>query len=356
MPRPPGRGRRVRSRGVAPGEYAEWVAGYREGRFVESARRASEVRPEDAIPAQRAFLDGCPPPETPVGFRQRLASALLHAEAAARFGGAPAPGRLTSRPIRSLEEGWPPGIAPEFREEAERSWGRSASGDLRRLVNRELHLAAGRMLLSRLDLGGAQAVFAAGGPRSDPALAWQQAALDLLGARYLRQDHLWKEGGSALVRAVRRRGWSREEAAASDRATAWAMGTPADLHLRTALAELGQGDPAAAERSVARVAEPVPRRLLAPLRLLAAESAMRRRPGEAEIPPLREAVGAFPSSPAAVAALVAAMQDRGLADAAAELAGDFLSRRSYETPWLDFLTTWAEAEEPGLSWLRRLAV
>lgn len=355
MRRPAGRVRGGRSRGAAAGEYAEWVAGYREGRFVESARRAFEVRPEDAVSAQRAFLDGCPPPGTPVGFRQRLAAALLHAEGAARFRGAAALGRLTSRPIRSLEEGWPPGLPSEFREEAGRAWGRSASDDLRRLVNRELHLAVGRMLLSRLDLGGARSAFDAGGPRSDPALAWQRAALDLLGARYLRQEDLWKEAGSALVQAVRRRGWSREEAAASDRATARAMGTPADLHLRTALAELGQGDYDAAERSLARVVEPVPRRLLAPLRLLAAESAMRRRPGEAEIPPLREAVSAFPSSPAAVAALVAAMQDRGLGEAAAELAGDFLSQRDYETPWLDFLTTWAEAEEPGLSFLRRLA-
>lgn len=355
MPRPARRVRGIRPRRVEGGEYGEWVAGYREGRFVESARRASEVRPEDAVPAQRAFLEGCPPPETPAGFRQRLASALLHAEAAARFRGAAALGRLTSRPLGSLEEGWPPGIAPALREEAERAWGRSAADDLRRLVNRELHLAAGRMLLSRLDLGGARAVFAAGGPRADPAFAWQQAALDLLGARYLRQEHLWKEAGSALVQAVRRRGWSREEAAASDRPTAWAMGTPADLLLRTALARLGQGDYDAAERSLARVAEPVPRRLLAPFRLLTAESAMRRRPGEAEIPPLREAVGAFPSSPAAIAALVAAMQDRGLGEAAAELADDFLSRRSYEMPWLEFLTTWAESEEPGLDWLRRMA-
>ena len=61
-----------------------------------------------------------------------------------------------------------------------------------------------------------------------------------------------------------------------------------------------------------------------------------------------------PTSPAAVAALVAAQQAAGRWDEAAALASDFLSMRVEERPWLDFITTWAEFGE-GLPWLHEVA-
>ena len=340
-------------------EYAGWIAGYRAGRFVESARRASEVAPQDLQRVQRAFLESCPPPETLPGFRQRLSAALLHAEAAGQLGEtAGFQWRLVSEPLSTLKKEWPPGLVPDLVAEAERAWGWRAAADARRLLHREIHLTAARMRLARLDLPGAHLVLEAGNPRRDPALSWQAAILGLLRARYLGQDELLEDSGEALRQAVRRRGWTREEAAASDRAAARAMGTPDDLRLRLALVELGKGNHRAARQSLSRVRDPVPRRLLAPLRLLEAEAALRAGPAEApiraSIEGLKEAARAFPSSPATVAALVAAMQETGMADAAAELADDFLSRRSRVTPWLDFLTTWARSDEPGLSWLRRL--
>lgn len=336
-------------------EYAGWIEGYRAGRFVESARRASEIAPQDLQRVQRAFLESCPPPETLSGFRQRLSAALLHAEAAGQLGEtAGFQWRLVSEPLSTLKKEWPPGLAPDLVAEAERAWGRRAAADARGLLHREIHLTAARMRLARLDLPGAHLVLEAGNPRRDPALSWQAAILGLLRARYLGQDELLEDSGEALRQAVRRRGWTREEAAASDRAAARAMGTPDDLRLRLALVELGKGNHRAARQSLSRVSGAVPRRLLAPLRLLEAEAALREGPTEAPIAGLKEAARAFPSSPATIAALVAAMQEAGMADAAAELADDFLSRRSRVTPWLDFLTTWARTDEPGLAWLRRL--
>lgn len=344
-------------------EYAGWIEGYRAGRFVESARRASEILPKDLQRVQRSFLEASPPPETLPGFRQRLAAGLLHAEAAGQLGEtAGFQWRLVSEPLSTLKKEWPPGLAPDLVEEAEGAWGRRAAADARRLLHREIHLTAARMRLARLDLPGAHLVLEAGNPRRDPALSWQAAVLGLLRARYLGQDELLEGSGEALRQAVRRRGWTREEAAASNRAAAWAMGTPDDLRLRLALVELGKGNHRAARQSLSRVRDPVPRRLLAPLRLLQAEAALREAPGEARagapvqasIEGLKEAARAFPSSPATIAALVAAMQETGMTDAAAEMADDFLSRRRRVTPWLDFLTTWARSDEPGLAWLRRL--
>lgn len=348
--------RRLRTPAPAEAEYGAWVEGYRAGRFLESARRASELPLPDLQRAQRSFLEAGPPPETLAGFRRRLTAALLHADAAAHLGEmAGFPWRLVSGPLSSLRREWPPGLAPARLEEAERAWGRRALADARRLLHREIHLTAARIRLARLDLGGAHLILEAGGPRRDPALAWQAAVLGLARARYLAQDELFEEAGVALRTAVRRRGWTWEEAAGSDRATAWAMGSPDDLRLRLALVELGKGNPRAARQSLARVREPVPDRLLAPLRLLEAEAETEPAPGEPPLAGLREAARRFPSSPATVAALVSAMQEAGMADAAAELANDFLSRRRRVTPWLDFLTTWARTDEPGQTWLRRLA-
>lgn len=347
--------RRLAAPALTEAEYGTWVESYRAGRFLESARRASEVPLPDLQRAQRSFLEAGPPPETLAGFRQRLTAALLHADAAAHLGEmAGFQWRLVSRPLSSLEKQWPPGLAPARLEEAEGAWGRRALGDARRLLHREIHLTAARVRLARLDLGGAHLILEAGGPRRDPALAWQAAVLGLARARYLGQDELFEDAGVALRTAVRRRGWTREEAAGSDRATAWAMGTPDDLRLRLALVELGKGNPRAARQSLSRVREPVPDRLLAPLRLLETEAETEPDPGEPPFAGLREATRRFPSSPATVAALVSAMQEAGMTDAAAELANDFLSRRNWVTPWLDFLTTWARTDEPGQVWLRRL--
>lgn len=348
--------RRLRAPAPAAAEYGAWIEGYRAGRFIESARRASELPLPDLQRAQRSFLDAGPPPETLPGFHLRVAAALLHAEAAAHLGEmAGFQWRLVSTPLSSLAKPWPPGIEPGRLEEAERAWGRRALADARRLLQREIHLTAARTRLARLDLGGAHLILEAGGPRRDPALAWQSAVLGLARARYLGQDELFDETGVALRAAVRQRGWTQEEAAGSDRPTAWAMGTPDDLRLRLALVELGKGNPRAARQSLARVREPVPNRLLAPLRLLEAEAATEPDPGDPPFAGLREAARRFPSSPATVAALVSAMQEAGMAAAAAELANDFLSRRRRVTPWLDFLTTWARTDEPGQAWLRRLA-
>ena len=69
---------------------------------------------------------------------------------------------------------------------------------------------------------------------------------------------------------------------------------------------------------------------------------------------LQVAARTEPTSPAAVAALVAALQAAGRWDEAAELASDLLSVRETRRPWLAFLTSWAEFGE-GLPWLRQVA-
>ena len=140
----------------------------------------------------------------------------------------------------------------------------------------------------------------------------------------------------------------------SPRAVVQAMADPDDLHLRLAMVALGRGYRRAAARDLREVRDEVAPRLRLPRRLLKAELDLAEGRVRPAIDALEAATRIEPTSPAAVAALVAALQAAGRWEEAMELSSDFLSVREKARPWLAFLTTWAEFGE-GLPWLRQVA-
>ena len=184
-----------------------------------------------------------------------------------------------------------------------------------------------------------------------PAAEWQLATTSAFQARYLRDDHLWPDARGGLHDAVARWAGRLPDKGASPRAIVQAMADPDDLHLRFALVALGRGYRRAAARDLQEVRGEVAPRLRLPRLLLEAELDLAEGRVRPAIEGLQAAARTEPTSPAAVAALVAALQAAGRWD---EAASDFLSVREKARPWLAFLTAWAEFGE-GLPWLRQVA-
>ena len=213
---------------------------------------------------------------------------------------------------------------------------------------------AARSRLARLDIRSARRVLNYAVQFRDPAAEWQLATTSAFQARYLRDDHLWPDARGGLRDGVGRWSGHFPEPGVSPRAIVRAMADPDDLHLRLAMVALGRGYRRAAARDLREVRDEVAPRLRLPRRLLEAELDLAEGRVRPAIEGLEAATRTEPGSPAAVAALVAALQAAGRWDEAAELASDLLSVRETRRPWLAFLTTWAEFGE-GLPWLRQVA-
>ena len=242
----------------------------------------------------------------------------------------------------------------EQRTSAQDVWGVRPSEDLRALLRREVFLMAARSRLAHLDIRSARHVLSYAVQYRDPAAEWQLATTSAFQARYLRDDHLWPDARGGLRDGVARWAGRLPEPGLSPRAVVQAMADPDDLHLRLAMVALGRKYRRAAVRDLQEVRTEVAPRLRLPRLLLEAELDL----GEGRVRPaidgLEVAIRIEPTSPAAVAALVAALRAAGRWDEATELASDFLSVREKTRPWLAFLTTWAEFGE-GLPWLRQVA-
>ena len=340
---------------VGRSRYAGWIARYRRGRLeeVDAAVRTSGTRP--LLSAQRDYLESLGEPDTVRGLQARLSTALFHAELAARFGERSERRlHLVGEPLRAIPARWPRGIPADLRASAREAWGVRPSEDLRALLRREVLLMAARSRLARLDIRSARRVLSYAVQFRDPAAEWQLATTSAFQARYLRDDHLWPDARGGLRDGVRRWAESLPESGASPRAIVQAMANPDDLHLRLAMVALGRGYRRAATQDLQEVRDEVAPRLRLPRLLLNAELDLAEGRVRPAIESLQEATGTEPTSPAAVAALVAALQAAGRWEEAAELASDFLPVREKARPWLAFLTTWAEFGE-GLPWLRQVA-
>lgn len=340
---------------VTPEMYGQLVSMYREGRYVETARRAGGRRPAEMSDAQRGFLDQLPPPYELEGFRGRLAASLMHAETLAHFGWNPmAEHRLFRDPVNQLPSEGVRGFPGPLWEEALAAWGEEGVSDFRRLIWREVVLTAARLRLARLDLLAATRILEEAEPLRDAAIGWQLAAVWSVRARYVREDELWSDARELLREAASRRLVSPETARGSSRTVARLLGDSDDLNLRLALVALGQNR----HRRAADRLEEVSEQLAAPLRvprlMLLAETQIAQNRLAPAVANLREAVDLAPTSHAVVAALVAALEARGRWDDAAELATEAMGRRDGDRVWSDFLITWASPREPSLEWLRNL--
>lgn len=340
---------------VGRSRYAGWIARYRRGRLeeVDAAVRTSGTRP--LLSAQRDYLDSLGEPDTVRGLQARLSAALFHAELAARFGERSERRlHLVGEPLRGIPVRWPRGIPADLRASAREAWGVRPSEDLRALLRREVFLMAARSRLARLDIRSARQVLSYAVQFRDPAAEWQLATTSAFQARYLRDDHLWPDARGGLRDGVARWVGRFPEPGVSPRAIVQAMADPDDLHLRLALVALGRGYRRAAVRDLQAVRDQVAPRLRVPRLLLEAELDLAEGRVRPAIDGLHVATRTGPTSPAAVAALVAALQAAGRWDEAAALASDLLSVREKARPWLAFLTSWAEFGE-GLPWLRQMA-
>ncbi len=340
---------------VGLSRYAGWIARYRRGRLEEvaAAVRTSGTRP--LLSAQRDYLDSLGEPDTVRGLQARLSTALFHAELAARFGERSERRlHLVGEPLRAIPARWPGGIPADLRASAREAWGVRPSEDLRALLRREVFLMTARSRLARLDIRSARQALSYAVQFRDPAAEWQLATTSAFQARYLRDDHLWPDARGGLRDGVARWAGRFPELGVSPRAIVQAMADPDDLHLRLALVALGRGYRRAAVRDLQAVRDRVAPRLRVPRLLLEAELDLAEGRVRPAIDGLQEATRTGPTSPAAVAALVAALQAAGRWDEAAALASDLLSVREKARPWLAFLTTWAEFGE-GLPWLRQVA-
>ena len=340
---------------VGRSQYAGWIAQYRRGRLqeVDAAVRTSGTRP--LLSAQRDYLESLGEPDTVRGLQARLSTALFHAELAARFGERSERRlHLVGEPLRAIPARWPRGIPADLRASAREAWGVRPSEDLRALLRREVFLMAARSRLARLDIRSARQVLSYAVQFRDPAAEWQLATTSAFQARYLRDDHLWPDARGGLRDGVARWAGRFPEPGVSPRAIVQAMADPDDLHLRLALVALGRGYRRAAVRDLQAVRDQVAPRLRVPRLLLEAELDLAEGRVRPAIDGLQVATRTGPTSPAAVAALVAALQAAGRWDEAAALASDLLSVREKARPWLAFLTTWAEFGE-GLPWLRQVA-
>ena len=345
---------------VTEAVYREWVRDYRSGRFVETARKVSERSVVELREAQRDYLDALPSRDDPRGFRARVAAAILHAEALARFGWNQSSHiRLLEDPCRSLPDRWIAGLPPSFGEDAVAAWGDRA-WDPRRILFREAVLAAARPRLAVLSIPDANRILEQAGPDDDPAIRWQLAAIWAFRARYVREDGLWREVTDALRQRTVRELVPPDIGRASPHVVARAMSDPDDRRLRFALASLGMNRRASAEDHLAGIRPDLWDRLLVPHRLLAGEALMKASRFGPAARVLREAAEAAPASQPAAAAYAAALQASGRWEEAAALARDRLdggfARGIEETahPWLSFLLTWADPTGPEFEWLRSL--
>lgn len=340
---------------VGRSRYAGWIAQYRRGRLqeVDAAVRTAGTRP--LLSAQRDYLESLGEPDTVRGLQARLSTALFHAELAARFGERSERRlHLVGEPLRAIPVRWPRGIPAELRASAREAWGVRPSEDLRTLLRREVFLMAARSRLARLDIRSARQVLSYSVQYRDPVAEWQLATTSAFQARYLRDDHLWPDARGGLRDGAGRWAGRFPEPGVSPRAIVQAMADPDDLHLRLAMVALGRGYRRAAASDLQAVRDEVAPRLRLPRRLLEAELDLAEGRVRPAIEGIEAATRTEPTSPAAVAALVAALQAAGRWDEAAELASDFLLVRDRARPWLAFLTTWAEFGE-GLPWLRQVA-
>ena len=340
---------------VKQSQYAGWIAQYRRGRLQEVAAAVRRSGTRQLRSAQRDYLEALGDPDTVRGLQARLTTALFHAEVVAHFGeGLEARLHLVGEPLRAIPARWPRGMPVDQRESARETWGDRPSENLRALLRRELLLMAARSRLVHLDIRTARRVLSYAVQYGDPAAEWQLATTSAFQARYLRDDHLWPDARGGLRSGVARWAGRLPDKGASPRAIVQAMADPDDLHLRLALVALGRGYRRAAARDLGEVGGEVAPRLRLPRLLLQAELDLGEDRVRPAIEGLQAAARTEPTSPAAVAALVAALQTAGRWDEAAELASDFLSVREKARPWLAFLTTWAEFGE-GLPWLHQVA-
>ncbi len=340
---------------VKRSRYAGWIAQYRRGRLQEVAAAVRRSGTRQLLRAQRDYLEALGGPDILRGLQARLTTALFHAEVVAHFGeGSEERLHLVGEPLRAIPARWPRGIPVDQRESALETWGVRPSENLRALLRREVLLMAARSRLVHLDIRSARRVLSYAVRFGDPAAEWQLATTSAFEARYLRDDHLWPDARGGLRRGVARWAGSLPDEGASPRAIVQAMADPDDLHLRLAMVALGQGHRRAAARDLGEVRGEVAPRLRLPRLLLQAELDLGENRVRPAIEGLQAAARTEPTSPAAVAALVAALQAAGRWDEAAELASDFLSVREKPRPWLAFLTTWAEFGE-GLPWLHQVA-
>jgi len=336
-------------------QYAGWIAQYRRGRLQEVAAAVRWSGTRQLLWAQRDYLKALGDPAMLRGLQARLTTALFHAELVAHFGERSEQRlQLLGEPLRAIPARWPRGIPADLRASAREAWGVRPSEDLRALLRREVFLMAARSRLVRLDIRSARRVLSYAAQYRDPATEWQLATTSAFQARYLRDDHLWPDARGGLRDGVARWAGRLPEPGASPRAIVQAMADPDDLHLRLAMVALGRGYRRAAARDLQQVRDEVAPRLRLPRLLLEAELDLAEGRLRPAVDGLQVATRTEPTSSAAVAALVAALQAAERWDEAAELASDFLSVREKTRPWLAFITAWAEFGE-GLPWLCEVA-
>ena len=336
-------------------QYAGWIAQYRRGRLQEVAAAVRWSGTRQLLWAQRDYLKALGDPAMLRGLQARLTTALFHAELVAHFGERSEQRlQLLGEPLRAIPARWPRGIPADLRASAREAWGVRPSEDLRALLRREVFLMAARSRLVRLDIRSARRVLSYAAQYRDPATEWQLATTSAFQARYLRDDHLWPDARGGLRDGVARWAGRLPEPGASPRAIVQAMADPDDLHLRLAMVALGRGYRRAAARDLQQVRDEVAPRLRLPRLLLEAELDLAEGRLRPAVDGLQVAIRTEPTSSAAVAALVAALQAAERWDEAAELASDFLSVREKTRPWLAFITAWAEFGE-GLPWLCEVA-
>ena len=351
---------RVEAGLLTPALYLEWIRDYRAGRFVETARKVWEQPAEDLRDVQRAALESLPPQRDPDGFLSRLAAGALHAEAVARYGwNSSSDVRLLRAPARSLPDRWIIGLPPSLPADLRAAWGDRAASDPRRVLFREVALAAARPRLGIMGLADATHVLdGATTAEDDPVLRWQLAVVWAFRARYVRERDLWAHVRRILTSDARRAPPPPDPSAAARSPVARAMSDPDDRNLRLALALLGMNRRSQAEEVLARVPEEAWAPLRVPRRLLEGETLMARSRFGQAAETLGAAVSEAPGSQPVAAAYVAALQAAGRWDEAAELARDRLSgtlARGFsleEHPWLSFLTTWVRPDGGELAWLR----
>ncbi len=346
---------------LTPTVYAEWVEDYRAGLFEVTARRVGAYAADELRYVQRLYLGSLPPRTDFLGFGARLAPAVLHAEALARFGVDQSSHiSLLDEPCRSLPDRWIVGLPASYREEAHAAWGDRAASDPRRVLFREVVLAAARPRLATLSVADATQILEEAGPDDDPVIRWQLAAVWAFRARYVREDDLWDKVRDTYEARSIRGLVPADVGAASSRIVARAMSDPDDQNLRLAFTHFGRNRRGDAERSLDRLRPDLWMRLRVPHRLLEGKALMDRSQFRPATDAYRMAAEDGPQSQIAAAALVAALQASGQLDEAAALSRDWLSGTfargvHIDThPWLSFLLTWAQSRGPDFEWLRSL--
>ena len=267
---------------------------------------------------------------------------------------------LLDGPCRSLPDRWIVGLPASYREEARAAWGDAAASDPRRVLFREVVLAAARPRLAILGIADATQILEEAGPDEDPVIRWQLAAVWAFRAHYVRENGLWDNVRETYEARSVRNLIPADVGASSPRIVARAMSDADDQNLRLAFTHFGQNRRDDAERNLDRIRPEPWTRLRVPHRLLEGKARMERGQFRPASDAYRMAAEAGPQSQFAVAALVAALQATGQFDEAAALSRDWLSGDfgpgvHIDThPWLYFLLTWAQSRGPDFEWLRSL--